>query len=215
MGLFDHIAKPWWFPIVEKIVERESAYDVFIIGSEGVGKTRLYKGLRNEVYSETKDKGTTFRRTEKKEITFVGADGKEKTITLGEGCDIGGQETYRNSYDKYIHKNTYVILVFSLFDFLNNNKSKKTFLGRLQYILDKGIPPRHVYIVGSNVDRLGKIDIGNKRNEVVQDIVSDNASFQKYLEDEHFTFMNLKQKKQVDRYREQLFNQKSLWKRLF
>lgn len=143
-------------------VNRDGPYSLFVFGYTGAGKSTLLEKLGANVntagYGTAEEKYPSF-------TTVVG----EKTISIKEGIDIGGDKRYlaNGTIEKMLNEKDKVIFVFAATSFLNkqNKQYRGEIMSRLQALYDVPAHRNKVAIVASRLD-----ECNADRQKVVNEI---------------------------------------------
>lgn len=165
------------------------SFSFFIIGSEGIGKTILNKALRDEEYDKEKDFGTSIKPVElpEKTITIEG-----KNIRIRSGVDITGADNLRNSYKKYIRRNTIVVLLFNTEKYMSNDyKEVRDVAGRIRGLKEIRDNLHDVYIIGTHYDRVeGIYSKKEVEKRLVENLDKEKCGIVELIDSEHMEIMS-------------------------
>jgi len=178
-------------------------YDFFIVGSEGTGKTILNKKLRGYEYNKKEDEGTHHDEY-KSAIVNIG----DKIVKIKKGTDIGGNNNYRTSYNKYIQSDTIIVLLFNIEQYMEHNSNEiRDVSGRIIGIKDLRDNLKNVYIVGTHYD---KVETNCSKNAVRQKLINNlnqEGDISNYIDSDHIVITSFGQD---DKDKGFLINDKSL-----
>lgn len=200
---------PWWVWLIGVLIsllgtiiksEETEGKSLAVLGMQGAGKTQLYNMLKGKYGVKTVPTGN--EPYESFNIKL-----KDRTITISDGKDIGGNETYiRQFYEDMIVQNEIVIFVFNIKSYFNNEKERRLINARLEYLyekckLNKNID-KNVVIIGSFADKLSKDEAKDPYNKLLN-LVS-KKDYEKLFKKNVF-IIDVTNKEQVIKVAEEIF----------
>lgn len=123
---------------------------IAVLGMKGAGKTRFYKFLQQEEYTE----GQTYEE-KYPQFTYTKTDGTK--ILISEGTDIGGGEEFIPTwYEKLLGKSDSIIFVLDLYQYNTDVKYQKQTNARLEFIKNHMDKDKDILTLLTHIDQFGK-----------------------------------------------------------
>lgn len=177
---------------------KNDSFSLFVFGYTGAGKSTFLEKLGANV--NTAGYGTA----EEKYPSFT-TKVCEKTISIKEGIDIGGDKRYltNGTIEKMLNEKDKVIFVFAATSFLNkqNKQYRGEIMSRLQTLYDVSAHRSKITIIASRLD-----ECKGDRQMVINEIKKDFAD--KYYRDilnDSFGVFNLTDKRDIELIKQMIF----------